>query len=83
MADIPKGTNIENGQELMSFQPSGPPKGSGKHRYAFLLFSHDAKIGDNPAAQVQERRRFKVKEYMESNVLGTPKFVNFYYSENP
>ena len=82
VVDILNGSQIKHGKEIIRFAPSGPPKGTGKHRYIFLLFSHDAKIGDNPAAQVQARGGFKIKEYADTNALGTPKALNFYYTEN-
>ena len=59
MVDIPNGKNLQNGKEIMGFSPSGPPKGSGPHRYIFLLFSQDSKIGNAEASCVNSRKGFK------------------------
>jgi len=44
VSDIPQGQGIIKGQKIMTFAPSGPPKNTGKHRYIFLLFSHNEPI---------------------------------------
>ena len=66
----------------MKFAPSGPPKGSGKHRYIFLLFSHDEQISQGIHSQVSERKGFKINKYAVDNGLGQPKAINFYKTEN-
>ena len=82
VVDIPRGQDIKNGIEKMKFAPSGPPRGSGKHRYIFLLFSHDTPISQNPNSNINERRGFKISRYAADNGLGQPKALNFYYTEN-
>jgi len=82
VVDIPSGQDIKNGIEKMKFAPSGPPRGSGKHRYIFLLFSHDTPISQNPNSNINERRGFKISRYAADNGLGQPKALNFYYTEN-
>ena len=66
----------------MAFAPSGPPKGSGKHRYIFLLFAHDKAISSETTSNVNERPEFKINKYATENGLGQPKAINFYYTEN-
>ena len=82
VTDIPKGKGVETGEEKMKFAPSGPPKGSGKHRYIFLLFAHDEPISSKTASNVNKRNGFRIKEYAMKNGLGQPKAINFYYTEN-
>ena len=82
MVDIPTGKNVQNGKEIMGFSPSGPPKGSGPHRYIFLLFGQDSKIGNNASSGVEERKGFKIKGYVDKNKIGSLKAANFYYTEN-
>ena len=82
VTDIPKGKQIQNGKEKMKFAPSGPPKGSGKHRYIFLLFSHDEPISTKTSSNVNKRNGFNISKYAMDNGLGQPKAINFYYTEN-
>jgi len=82
VTDIPQGQNIKKGQEIMTFAPSGPPKNSGKHRYIFLLFSHNEPISQAAASHASQRRGFKISKYALENGLGQPKAINFYKTEN-
>ena len=82
VVDIPSGGKLQDGNEKMKFAPSGPPQGSGKHRYIFLAFGQKSKIGGKRASNATVRKGFKIKQYASDNGLGDPKFVNFYYTEN-
>ena len=84
MVDIPRGEDIKNGIEKMKFEPSSPPRGTGKHRYIFLLFSHDTPINWKTDSDMFccERSGFQISLYAAYNNLGQPKAVNFYYAEN-
>lgn len=48
VVNIP-GDNIESGDSIVDFIGSGPPEGSGIHRYIFLVFKQNGKItADEP-----------------------------------
>lgn len=82
VSNIP-GDRIEQGQTLTSFFPSAPPKNSGEHRYAFLLFKQNGKIDFNghvliPTFQMNGRESFSTKVFASKNELGSPVAGNFY-----
>ena len=83
IVDMPNNDEMKRGIEKMKFAPSGPPPKSGKHRYIFLLFEHDSKIGSSRVSNQFPRQRggFQVGSYVEKNKLGNPIAVNFYYTE--
>ena len=66
----------------MKFASSAPPKGSGKHRYIFLIFSQKSRIGGKRTSNVKVRKGFKIQQYASDNELEEPKFVNFYRTED-
>ena len=80
--DIPNGGRIKDGSEKMKFSPSGPPSGSGEHRYVFLIFGHNSKIGGRRTSQIKERKGFQIQRFATENSLGDPRFINFYRSES-
>lgn len=82
MTDIPKGQGIWDGKQVMDFSPSGPPQGTGKHRYVFLLFSHNEEIGPGIGFNPNDRSGFKINQYAPDNGLGQPTAINFYKTEN-
>lgn len=68
---------IDAGDVVTSFNPSGPPKGTGLHRYAFMIFKQDSKqeIWSSPAS----RGKFDVKKMASEHNLGEkPVAYNFY-----
>ena len=81
MVDIPVDKNIKDGSEKIKFAPSGPPPGSGKHRYIFLLFVQKGRIGGKKTSNAKERKGFRINQYAIDNNLDDPKYINFYYTE--
>lgn len=53
VVNIP-GNQVNQGQTLAEYIGSGPPKGTGKHRYIFLLYSQQKKI-DEPEIKIDRR----------------------------
>lgn len=43
IGNIP-GSDIKKGDVLADYRGSGPPEGSGLHRYVFLVFKQEGKI---------------------------------------
>ena len=81
MVDIPVDKNIKDGSEKINFAPSGPPPGSGLHRYIFLLFFQQGKIGETKTSNPKGRKGFRVNQYAIDNGLGDPKCINYYCTE--
>jgi len=75
------GGNNEAGKVVESFMPSGPPHGSGLHRYVFLLYEHSQPISSYKIKDHSNRAKWKVHEFAEEHALGIPIAVNFYQCE--
>ena len=78
------GNNIEKGQTQVSYVGSGPPEGSGLHRYVFLVFKQ-TQGGLNLTAddsRMQEKRyKFSTKSWALKYNLGQPVAGNFYQAQ--
>ncbi|XP_022914812.2 protein D2-like isoform X1 [Onthophagus taurus] len=79
------GANISKGETLSQYVGSGPPQGTGLHRYVFLIYKQNGKLnfdeqrltntsGDN-------RGCFSIKKFAEKYQLGQPVAGNFYQAE--
>ncbi|XP_076295059.1 protein D2 [Lasioglossum baleicum] len=84
VGNIP-GMNISKGEVLSEYVGSGPPQGTGLHRYVFLLYKQPGKLtfdekrltnrsGDN-------RGKFSIKKFAEKYKLGDPIAGNMYQAE--
>jgi phosphatidylethanolamine-binding protein len=82
IVNIPNGM-VEKGEVLAGYIGSGPPAGSGLHRYVFLVykqsgwlpFSRERKI---PANSAEKRDEFSVQKFVDYFKLGEPVAGNFY-----
>ncbi|KAF7382915.1 hypothetical protein HZH66_013317 [Vespula vulgaris] len=84
VANIP-GSDISKGETLSEYVGSGPPEGTGLHRYVFLLYKQPKKLtfdekrltnrsGDN-------RGKFSIKKFANKYNLGDPIAGNMYQAE--
>lgn len=84
VGNIP-GTDVAKGETLSEYVGSGPPQGTGLHRYVFLVYKQDGKItftekkltnksGDN-------RGKFSIKSFAVKYKLGDPIAGNLYQAE--
>uniref|UniRef100_A0A646QDK5 PBP1 n=1 Tax=Hemiscolopendra marginata TaxID=943146 RepID=A0A646QDK5_9MYRI len=84
VVNIP-GTDVSKGETLSEYIGSGPPKGTGLHRYVYLVYKQPEKLkptetrltnrsGDN-------RGNFKIKNFAKKYHLGDPIAGNFYQAE--
>lgn len=77
--------NVSSGKTLSEYVGSGPPKGTGLHRYVFLAFkqpgplSPDEKFRTNRSGE--GRGCFKIREFAKKYNLGNPVAGNFYQAE--
>lgn len=77
------GNNVEKGEFLTAFFPSAPPKGSGEHRYVFLLYKQPGKLDLQGQERIstfkmEGRDKYSTKAFVEKFKLGSPVAGNFY-----
>ena len=81
VGNIP-GNDLSKGDVLSEYVGSGPPEGTGLHRYVYLLYKQPAKINftepkiTNKSAE--NRPNFSTKKFAEKYNLGKPIAGNFY-----
>lgn len=84
VANIP-GNKIDQGEVVAAYVGSGPPKGTGLHRYVFLLYKQPGKLEiDEPHVANNSRRnrpKFKAAEFAIKYNLGAPIAGNFYQAQ--
>ncbi|XP_054726080.1 phosphatidylethanolamine-binding protein homolog F40A3.3-like [Anastrepha obliqua] len=75
---------VAEGQTVAEYVGSGPPEGTGLHRYIFLVFKQPAKIDTTKFISKTSREgRLKVKtrDYIAKYNLGEPVAGNFYQAQ--
>ncbi|XP_055849021.1 phosphatidylethanolamine-binding protein homolog F40A3.3-like [Episyrphus balteatus] len=83
VVNIP-GNDLSKGQSVMDFAGSGPPLGSGKHRYIFLVFKQSNPIETNVYIKEKEivgRFKSKVRDLIKEHNLSDLVAGNFYRAE--
>lgn len=83
MVNIP-GNKISDGEVLTEYIGSAPPKGSGLHRYVFLLFKQRQKLKfDEPHHSNLDGKRgnFSTEKFAKKYNLGKPIAGNFFQAE--
>ncbi|XP_034827646.1 protein D3-like [Maniola hyperantus] len=84
VVNIP-GSNVTKGEVLSGYIGSGPPEGTGIHRYVYILFKQPKKLNfdekklDNKS--IDGRAAFSTKKFAEKYNLGTPVAGNFYRAQ--
>lgn len=81
-----KGNDVENGEHITQYFGSGPPKGTGLHRYIFLLYKQKEKLDytkEPKTSNVSREHRFKFNtmEFAKSYELGDPEAGNFFVAQ--
>ncbi|XP_064640863.1 large ribosomal subunit protein mL38-like [Lineus longissimus] len=86
VGNIP-GSDISNGEVLCNYLPPIPPRGTGHHRYIFILYKQDkrvdyshAKRGEN-CSSLPERTFSTYEFYKEHQDYVTPAGLAFFQSE--
>ncbi|KAI5635703.1 phosphatidylethanolamine-binding protein domain-containing protein [Phthorimaea operculella] len=84
VVNIP-GDNVSAGEHLSPYIGSGPPKGTGLHRYVYILYKQPGKLSfDEPRLtnkSVDGRAGFSTKKFAEKYNLGVPVAGNFYRAQ--
>ncbi|GLV45036.1 uncharacterized protein CBL_14391 [Carabus blaptoides fortunei] len=84
VGNIP-GNKVESGEILSAYIGSGPPPGTGLHRYVFLVYKQPAKIDfkvDRLTNTSSEKRAlFSIRKFAFRHKLGHPIAANFYHAQ--
>jgi len=79
------GTNISQGEVLSAYVGSGPPQGTGLHRYIFLAYKQPGKLScDEPRltnTSGDHRGKFAIRKFAEKYNLGQPIAGNLYQAQ--
>lgn len=79
------GSDVASGEVLSGYVGSGPPKGTGLHRYCFLIYKQAGKIDFTekrlPQMSMDGRPNFKTRDFAARHNLGNPVAGNFYQAE--
>ncbi|XP_021196602.3 protein D3 [Helicoverpa armigera] len=80
------GTNVGKGEILSDYIGSGPPKGTGLHRYVFLVYKQPekcdfSKVIKLPNNSGDKRGKFSIAKFAQQFKLGTPVAGNFYVAK--
>ncbi|XP_054286026.1 uncharacterized protein LOC129002333 [Macrosteles quadrilineatus] len=83
VGNIP-GNDVASGDNLAEYVGSGPPKGTGLHRYVFLLYKQSGNITfDEPLLDTsyRGRRNFSVEKFSRKYNLSDPISLNFFVAQ--
>ncbi|XP_044256809.1 protein D2-like isoform X2 [Tribolium madens] len=84
VGNIPGG-NVNQGETLSAYVGSGPPEGTGLHRYVFLIYKQNGKINFDeerlPNTSGDNRGCFSIRKFAEKYKLGQPVAGNFYQAQ--
>lgn len=76
---------VDKGDLLYGYQGSGPQKGSGFHRYVYLLYKQPEKMDFDlkysAANSIKGRPNFSTKDFSKKYKLGAPIAGNFYEAQ--
>nr|WPN08178.1 flowering locus T [Hemerocallis fulva] len=73
VTDIPGGTGVDSGQELMCYESPRPT--AGIHRFVFVLFQQ---LGKHTVYAPDWRQNFKTRDFAELYNLGSPVAAAYY-----
>ncbi|EDW76435.1 uncharacterized protein Dwil_GK14662 [Drosophila willistoni] len=84
VGNIP-GNKIDKGEVLSAYIGSGPPEGTGLHRYVFLIYEQKCELKFDekrlPNNSGDDRGGFKIAKFAEKYNLGDPIAANLYQAE--
>lgn len=84
VGNIP-GADVAKGETLSEYVGSGPPQGTGLHRYVFLVYKQNGKLAfDEPRLTNRSgdnRGGFSIRKFADKYNLGNPVAGNLYQAE--
>lgn len=79
------GNDLSGGQVIVGYRGSGPPKGTGLHRYIFLVYEQQGKIQFEepfiPSDVRDGRINFSIRNFAQKYNLGKPLFGNYFQAQ--
>lgn len=79
------GSNVASGEVLSAYVGSGPPEGTGLHRYVFLVYKQNGKLNFDEKRLTntndEGRACFSIRKFAQKYNLGQPVAGNFYQAE--
>ncbi|KAH8326080.1 hypothetical protein KR067_001123 [Drosophila pandora] len=79
------GNDLASGEQIAGYVGSGPPKGTGLHRYVFLLYKQSGKLEfDEERVSNKSRKdrpKFSAAKFAEKHELGKPIAGTFYQAQ--
>ncbi|XP_018790299.1 PREDICTED: phosphatidylethanolamine-binding protein homolog F40A3.3-like [Bactrocera latifrons] len=78
------GNKVAEGQTVAEYRGSGPPEGSGLHRYVFLVFKQSGKIESTkfiPKTSREGRIKVTTRDSIAKHNLGDPIAGNLYQAQ--
>lgn len=80
-----KGSDIAGANHIAVYFGSGPPKGTGLHRYVFMLYKQPEKLTfDEPKSPKNSRANrfnFNLRNFVQKYKLGEPLAGNFFQAQ--
>ncbi|XP_040157302.1 protein D2-like [Anopheles arabiensis] len=83
VGNIP-GADVDAGDVLADYVGSGPPQGTGLHRYVFLVYKQPSRIVFNEtvlSSRNPNRGKWNPAEFVKDYELGVPVAGNFYQAQ--
>ncbi|XP_055372175.1 protein D2-like [Condylostylus longicornis] len=84
VVNIP-GNEVSKGKVLSDYIGSGPPEGTGLHRYIFLIYKQEKKLNCDekclPNNSAEGRENFSIEKFAKKYNLGKPIAGNFYQAQ--
>jgi phosphatidylethanolamine-binding protein (PEBP) family uncharacterized protein len=84
VVNIP-GKNVEQGQTLAEYVGSGPPKGSGLHRYVYLVYRQPSRLEFSVPTlsnrSAEGRANFHAHKFATDHKMEGPVAGNFYQAQ--
>jgi len=79
VVNIP-GKDVSQGDVLSSYAPPTPPKGTGLHRYVFVLYEQQDTLNIDPLDD-NARGKWRLREFAKKHHIGTPVALNFFLAQ--
>ncbi|XP_028313473.1 phosphatidylethanolamine-binding protein 1 [Gouania willdenowi] len=80
-----KGNDVSSGTVLSDYVGSGPPKGTGLHRYVWLVYEQSSSLSCSEPTLTNRsgdgRGKFKIQSFRQKYDLGTPVAGTCYQAE--
>lgn len=80
--NVPNNCDIKAGDTVTEYAGPSPPKGSGPHRYALIVYCQGTqRITEKDACVPDARGMFNLNRFVATNKLGDPLAVNYFVCE--